>query len=565
MKFLKLFLILFIFPLISLASEEPNQMETEIDSVILYLNGAEINRSGEVALKKGRNEIIISRLSTRLDPSSIKAKVGKGVDLLSISSQVTYDGADNPDQNVQSLKDSIELFNQGLTLLQNDKNAYQEEKNMILSNKAIGGANTGVPFEDLKATADFYRTRIKEINDLMTETDIKIKKQHKLLNQLKNNQRALLKKINEEFYEVKMVLKASSPKKTKIQLKYLVSNAVWLPLYNIRAKDIDQPVKLEYRAQVYNDTGVDWKDVHLTLSTADPTRDASKPVMETWELNYTTPYNIGAGRFNTYQYNQSVQKRDKKNKEIYKQEFNEITPAPAPPPSAPPPPVPVPDPINEITVSELSAEFEIEELYDIPADATPYTIDVTEYELPATYQHYTIPKVDKGVFLLAQISGWEDLNLIDGEAGVYYKDTYLGSSRIDVGGVYDTLDLSLGRDPKVVVTRRKLKDKSGKKFLGSNVRETYIYEIAIKNNRKLPISVEIVDQVPLSKEKEIVVDVNNISGAVKDELSGKLTWNFDLKPNEKKTLLIDFVVKYPKGKTVFIKSKRQKISTPRYF
>ena len=112
---------------------------------------------------------------------------------------------------------------------------------------------------------------------------------------------------------------------------------------------------------------------------------------------------------------------------------------------------------DEVDIPDLNTEFEIKSKYSIPADDKPYVVNIETHTLPATFEHFAVTKLDKGVFLLAKITGWEDLSLVDGYANVYFKGTYLGESLIKTRNVKDTLDLSLGRDDKVMVTRSKLK------------------------------------------------------------------------------------------------------------
>jgi len=205
---------------------------------------------------------------------------------------------------------------------------------------------------------------------------------------------------------------------------------------------------------------------------------------------------------------------------------------------------------EEVQVSELSAEFEIKNTYTIPADAKPYIVEVTNYNLPAVFKYYSIPKTEKEAFLLARISGWEQLDLVEGPANVYFGGSYVGQSYIYTRSLDDTLDLSFGRDKKVMVSRTKLKDFNSKSFSGTNKKETQSYEIVVKNNRKLPISIDVEDQLPVSQNSEIVVEITEISKAKKDDATGKLLWNYTIAPGEQQKITLTYSIKYPKNKAV---------------
>lgn len=526
-------------------------VDTDITLVTLYLNGAEVSRETDLSITEGRTKLVVHNLSEKIDINSIRATTSNEVAILSVATKVNrFEELQHP--IVEQVEDSLTDLMDNITILNNELEAYEKEKELLAKNNDIGGEETGVAITELKQAADFYRSRIKDINDKSFAIKKKLQQQKKDKQKLIKRQQQVRKQFKSPKTTVFITVKATQNTNFKLTLRYLVKDAVWSPTYNLRATDITAPITLEYKAKVYNNTGIDWNNVLLKLSTGDPTRNADKPRLETWRLNYNTTqslskksYNLqqqsnGEGRLNTsYQYN---------NLQNQALDLDNIPAAPT---------------FEEVEVAELNAEFEIEEPYTIPSDATPYTVEVTEHDLPANYKHFAIPKMDKGVFLLAQVTGWEDLNLIAGPANVYYKDTYLGQSNIETRSVKDTLDLSLGRDSKVVVTRVKRKDKSGKKFLGTNIKEALMYEMIIKNNRKEAINITIQDQVPVAQDKDIQVSIEEISKAKHDELSGKLTWKYELKAGASQKITTAFSVKYPKSKNVIIRKSR-KVYSPRF-
>jgi uncharacterized protein (TIGR02231 family) len=317
----------------------------------------------------------------------------------------------------------------------------------------------------------------------------------------------------------------------------------------LRAEDITQPIQLKYRAKVFNNTGIDWNDIKIKLSTADPSQSAAKPMLTAWNLNYgSSAYGANISSMANgegYMGNAPAapptsayekQKNLEDNEISAQQEISKMQVAGNGKVQT-----------VEIQVSELSAEFDIKNNYTIPSDFKPYIVDVTEYKLPATYQHFSVPKLDKNAFLLARINGWEDLNLVEGPANVYYSGTYVGQSYINTRSADDTLDLSLGRDNKVLVTRSKVKEYCNKKVLGNSTKETFAYEMVIKNNRKTPIQIEVDDQLPISTQSDITVEALETSKGIYDSKTGKYAWNYALQPGDVKKIEFSFSVKYPKN------------------
>src|SRR5690606_17747459 len=107
--------------------------------------------------------------------------------------------------------------------------------------------------------------------------------------------------------------------------------------------------------------------------------------------------------------------------------------------------------------NQTAVEFEINMPYTVASDNKSYTLDLERYELPAYYEYYSVPKVNRDAFLMAYVVDWEKYNLLDGEASIYFEDAYVGKSLIDARYIADTLSISLGRDKNVAVKREKSK------------------------------------------------------------------------------------------------------------
>ena len=198
--------------------------------------------------------------------------------------------------------------------------------------------------------------------------------------------------------------------------------------------------------------------------------------------------------------------------------------------------------INEISY-QTNFSFDIKEPYTILSDGKTKVVDVKEMEIPAAYQYTCVPKLDKDAFLTARITDWQDLKLLDGEANLYFEDTYVGKSLISLTTLKDTLDISLGRDKNIIVERKKVKDYSRSQIFGNNTVYNRAWEIGIKNNKKQAINLIIEDQFPVSTVDAVEVKQSEYEGAELDEKTGKLTWKLILQPAEDKKLGFKFSVK----------------------
>lgn len=550
--------------------DNEQKIKIPVQSVVVYLDGAEITQGKTISLEQGRNTIIFTGISARLVSKSIQINAGLDASILSISDKINYLESSLETPKIKQLKDSIKILSEQIDMHNYEKEAYDKEKELLVQNQAMGGKEKAIAITELKLAADFYRARIREINTELFKLDKLTDKASERLTKLNKELQEANGKINPPTAEITVLLATQAKITTKIELKYLVSGAGWAPSYDLIAEDINKPIELKYRAKVYNNTAVDWTNVKIKLSTSNPTLSASKPQLAAWYLNFENAYAISNYQQNKMQQyqnygldNNNVDIRGaRSNAQVDKATGGVPAQYGSPGSVTTQPRQPVVN-YEEIQVSDLSAEFEIKNTYSIPADSKPYIVEVTNYNLPATFEHYSIPKTEKEAFLLARIGGWEQLDLVEGPANVYFGGSYVGQSYIYTRSLDDTLDLSLGRDKKVMVSRTRLKDFNSKTFSGDKKKETQSYEITIKNNRKSPVTIDVEDQLPVSQNSEIVVEGIELSKAKKDDATGKLTWRYTIAPGEQQKITLTYSIRYPKNK--YVKAKKYRtMSAPSF-
>lgn len=513
----------------ALAQLENNiNVSPEIKEVTVYLNGAEVRHSASVSLQSGQNRIVFHGFSPRMQEKSVQVTTDRDVEIIAVSTSVTKGRSEDVSAEFRSLKDTIQSLNYRIDLLSNQIDAYQAEKRTLSENQYIGGTQSGVSIVELNKAADFFRERTLKINNALSA----LNRQHKNLAARIDSANAELasvsSKVDATRKQVVVVVSSLKDQKVEFITRYLVADAGWEATYDLIADDLTRPVLLKYKALVYNNTAIDWRNVKIKLSTADPSVSASKPFLTTWTLNYMSTANEGLVQ------NIAV-RRSVSDSSSY----------------------------EDIAVAELNTTFDIPKPYHIPSGGQPYLIDISSIPLNAAFEYLAIPKVDLSAFLIAKVTGWEKLSLIDGNANIYFGNTYIGESKIDTRLIADTLELSLGRDNQILVSRAKLEDVAGTKLIGMKRTESFVYEIYIKNNRKSTVNIKVLDQVPVSQESDISVDVEDISGASKDDLSGRLQWISAVPPGENVKYRVAFSVRYPKNRHVAIRKQRV-VRTPRY-
>ena len=172
--------------------------------------------------------------------------------------------------------------------------------------------------------------------------------------------------------------------------------------------------------------------------------------------------------------------------------------------------------------------------------------------MPAEYKYVSIPKAEPSVYLTAGIRDWEKFNLLEGEANLFFENTFVGKTILDPRNASDTLELSLGRDDNIVISRKKITDYSSTKFIGSKKEETRDWVINIKNNKREKVRVEVFDQIPVSTLDEISVELQERSKGSVDKDTGYVKWDLEIGPGQTEELRLKYAIKYPRNKRLYI-------------
>ena len=533
-------LVLLLITGLSYAAEKQKVVETQISQVTIYLSGAQVSRNADIDLAVGTTDLRFIGISPNIDLNSVQVSLPTDVKIMSVNKRYVSSYTE-PQYRKRwaSLKDSILLLSDDLQVSKSLQTINMTEQNMLTQNIQRLGESGGVTTSELQQATSFYRSKLTTLHKGIHALNLTIRSKERSLNGVKARQARLRLKAIRPAYEIIVSAKTSIEKRVKANITYVVLMAGWAPKYEVRSKGVDQPIDFRYRAEVINNSKVDWENVVLTLSTADPSESMKMPELTPWTIDF---YN--GGNFKSSYQTQVEQKQSLSNKLFDDGSFGNASPSPGSRTRAPA------NSSASIEVSDLSVEFEIKEPYTIPADNEYYLVDVNQYDLKASYHYRAIPKLDKDAFLVAKIVGWESLNLIEGEMSLYNSGTFAGSSYLNPRYSNDTLELSLGRDKKVLVKRNQIKDFTKNQFIGGSRKEQKIVEITLRNTNTEEVDIVLKEQIPISKNADIAITLENSSEATYDKELGELTWSLVLKPSETKKIRLSYEMKYPKKKRV---------------
>lgn len=573
---MKFSLIIFLMSSLVGFSQKTNEIpiKSPISQVKLFLTAGEMTHQSEVKLAKGRNKLVYSGISAFADPQSIQFFANQTYRLVSVSTEMDFLAAEQYNPKIAILKDSLEKTKDLLQLNSDIFNSYQAELAVLNTNRDLKGENQNLSIAQIKEAGEYYRTRTLEINKQVSKLN---KEKQKLNNQIELIRYQLTElnfNENQRSNQIIVLIDSEVATTSSCTIRYLVSDCGWAASYDLAATDLNQKINLKYKARIYNNTGNDWNNVDLILSTADPLLSASQPILEPWYIDFQalnqaknktpqSPLNYKADYRSNVASELSVANQrvydnymlDKDEEMLtFGDDFKRLDQKKNQKPAVK---------LKQIEISELSAEFVITNKFSCPSDSKPYSVDVKEMNLDANFSHVSIPKLDQGAFLIANITGWQELDLVPGPTNVYFGGVYVGVSQIDTRNVGDTLALSFGRDTKVTVLRKLKKEVSSKKVMGSTKKETYLYETSIRNNQNVPIKINVFDQIPLSKNTDITISTDEISNGSKDIITGEVKWEITLQPGETKNIEIGYSVKYPKDAQIKIQRFRT-ISCPSF-
>jgi hypothetical protein len=607
-------------------ADDTQKIVSKVQKVTLFLNGAQVTRTSAVNITPGTSTLVFEDISPNIDVQSIQVRGAGDFTILSVKHEMNYLNLQQKQKQVEALQLQQKELRDKLSLLGSLLVINQEEYNMLVKNQTITGQNANLDVLKLKQALDFQTARLTEnkkkeqsINNDIAAVNADLQRYDRQIADIRKS-----KGVTDATSNILITVSAKAALQSQFTLTYLVNNASWYPTYDIRAKNVNSPITISYKANVAQQSGEDWKNVKLTLSTGNPTVSGSKPDLTPYYLNYGMYYagqqnaitkvtgqvysqddrqpivgatirvkgtSIGTQTDATGNYSIQVPNSsaiieysyigyEKMERTAAQPVLNISLKASA-------------QQLNEVVVigygiaedkdvstalqgrvagiqirgnssiqstpievkqteNQTNVEFNIANPYTVPSDGKQYLVEINEVNTDATYQYFVAPKLSTDVFLTARITDWNKYNFLSGEANLFFEGTFIGKSLIDTHATADTLNLSLGADKNIVVTRTLQKDMTGKQGFGSNKKETRDWLIIVKNRKSQPVNLLVEDQVPVSQNSAIEVDTQNISSAEMDKLSGKLSWNLSLKPLDEKQLQLKYQVKYPKNQLVIV-------------
>jgi TonB-dependent SusC/RagA subfamily outer membrane receptor len=591
-----LVIIMIAFQSFSTAQTE-KEIKSKISEVTVYTVGALVERTATFDIPQGKSLLALKNLSPYINKESIRVDGDGNYTILNVQLQNDYLNELEKTREINDLNAGIQQYQDKIEDEETWIKILNEKLEFLKANKSIAGKDQAINPEVFKSLNLIYGDNFEKYSLEVLKRKRLIKDYTKETEKLENQLSTLNSKSELPSGTITIMVDAKKAQNSTLKLAYLVDNANWYPSYDIRFVDINKPLSVSFKANISQNTGVDWKNIDLKLSTAKTNVSAQIPYLNANYLQFYYPNYLSSsltGRASGVQLSNNAVPSAASEEKIrgYASVGGDNTPLYVVDGVVQPDISYLnPDNIEKMDVlkgasatalygsrgsngvvvittkqdsdesdipltvtdkNETSNEYSVDTQQSVNSDNKLNTITFRESELKATYEYQSIPKLSKNVYLIAKVPDWYKADLMDGEANIYLENSYVGKSRINTQQFSDTLDISFGIDNNISVNREKIKEFSQSEFIGSNKKSTYAWKLTIRNNKPYPIKAKLFDQVPVSSNKDIQVEALELSGGAMNENTGKVVWSVELKPNETKQVILKYSVKSPKDKTVLV-------------
>jgi uncharacterized protein (TIGR02231 family) len=534
---MKKLLIILIFSAVAiqyLAADTEKEIKAALKHITVYPDRAQLTHETSVDIPAGTTLLKLGSLSPYIDGQSIQVKGYGDLTIISVNYQNNYLTNLEELPEIKNIRSQIDA----LQLKVEDENAaisvLKEKEAFLVANRAILVKETTFSVEQLKSVMDLYTSNMDQVTTNILKKNRLIKEYQKQIDALQKQLSDRIGKNQLPSGEISVMVSAEKPVTGKLTFAYVVTNTGWYPTYDIRVDDITKPVNIYYKANVYNNTGIQWKDVKLSFSNATPWIAGDVPVLYPWFIDFYVPMPVVRAKAAGAPRSQAPMVMEMAVADMAKKE-EEAAPV-----------------MVEKKVGETTINFDVSVPYTIESSGKYQTIEIQRTTTPAEYKYVAVPKLSPYAYLTGNITNWAGQSLQSGEAALYFENTYVGKSALNVNQLTDTLTLSLGTDNSILVKREKRQDFTSKKIIGTNKTETYSFLLTIRNNKATQIKITLRDQIPISSNSGITVEPIELSGGSLNQQTGEIRWDLDIKPQETKQVILTYSVKYPKDKTVIL-------------
>ena len=524
------------------------QLDTTLTAVTVYPDRARPTRSGQVTLQVGLHQLEIDNLPLRMNPDSarVAARGTARARLLGLQVQRTF-YTETPAEQARELEAQVEAA-------QDEMNSLDAQEALVAQNRAkldaLGGhtevfatalAAGEMNMETQMALFDGLRARVGQLDTEHQELQVRKRNLDRRLQQLKRELDLVRSARPRERYTALIDLEVSQGGDLTIELSYVVAGTGWSPLYDLRLMEDGRTPSLEvgYLAQVKQETGEDWNDVAITLSTARPALAATLPELDPWYLRpkpvpvMATPRHAAPAPMAAAAMKAALPASEAMAGAVLEDVVEaEVS-------------------LARVDQSGAAVTYIVEGKASVPSDGAPHKVNVARYSLTPKLDYVTAPKLAEAAYRRAKVVNDSPYTLLPGAVNLFAGEEFIGSTRLELTAPQGEIELYLGVDDRVKVERELKRREVDKSLIGGKRRIHFGYEITVENLLGNQASITVHDQIPVGQHEDIKVRLESCEPkpTLQTELN-LLDWELALAAKEKRTIRFDFTVEYPQGMEV---------------
>ena len=524
-------------------AQRPIVGDVQVEHVRVFRRGAELRCTASVTLPQGESVVVLRNIAKSPDEESLQVGSSQaGITVL--QAQVARDYfKDDESQDLSETKAQRDRLKQAEREL-GALNRRNETLLAVLSKldecPIAPDGTTSMTAENFDKLVGAQVRKRTELTDEIAKVNDEVTAKKKEIKRLRTELYGGQEETGEQAQRPVLLLRLASPQAgpVKLSVNYISQGAYWNPQYEIRSEGTDTPLRLTTRATLRQTTGVEWKNVKLSLVNGTPTSHNQLPELEPWFIHLASPANamkksgyvVEDDRIVTAMANYSVE-----NEVAYDADEDES------------------EPVGtgfEMESNQFSVSYEVATPYTIRSGQAETLVTLTQQQIPAEYQYIAAPNMSPEAYLVARVKDFSQYGLISAPATVVFDNMQVGRTYLNAAEQEGTLTVTLGVDPRIIIKREEVKDKTGQKFLSSTTERTLTYDLQLKDSKREPIKLEVRDRYPLTTNEAVHVELLQSSGATVDSEKGYMSWEVELASGESKSLRVSYKVKYPKGKTI---------------
>ncbi|MEU4252030.1 DUF4139 domain-containing protein [Amycolatopsis sp. NPDC026612] len=505
-------------------------VEAPIAAVTVYPQQARITRRGKAPLDGGPR-LEFAGLPPAIDPGSVRV-TGTGPALITGVDVRTEWHANPADPALQALVEQRRADQATLDGVLDDEAAETMKVDLLTSlAKRSGGS-----FAKALANGTAEPSRVAEVTDALSSRLASALKARRVLSeriaQLREDLAALDRRIEahdnrtgRDSTSVIVELEISDPgAEAELELSYVVANATWEPGYDIRVRGTDVTV-VSY-GLVSQQTGEDWPECELALSTARPAAAVVVPELSPWYLDRVLPQPGGFVAAAAYGGSgggapEAARKR--------------FAPSMAPN-------------LAQVEQGATAVTYRVSRPVAVPSGAQGHRTTLAQLDLTAELGYVTAPVLAEEAYLRATVVNTSEHALRPGRASVFHDAEFVGTTVLEPWAPGEDLELALGVDDRIRVERELVRRTASKATLSGQKRREAEYKITVGNHGPREAVVTVLDQTPVSRDDTITVrDVKTSPEPVETSALGEFTWRLTLAPGENGVVTLSYRVDIAKG------------------